>query len=180
MNAFEQLVSEILRLEGYWVQTSVKVELTKMEKRRIDRWSSPRWELDIVGYRGADNSLWVVECKSYLDSPGVGAAAFDGTNPKYAKNYKLFNEPTLRRVVFKALQRQLTNRGFCKKNPDVRFALAAGRIKSEADKKAIRSRFAKNGWELWDDVWLKDRLRKMSEGGYEDQISAVVTKLLLR
>ena len=78
MDAFEQLVSEILWMEGYWVRTSVKVELTKEEKRLIGLPSSPRWELDIVAYNGRDNLLRVVECKSYLDSVGVRAAAFDG------------------------------------------------------------------------------------------------------
>ena len=34
MDAFEQLVSEILWMDGYWVRTSVKVELTKEENAR--------------------------------------------------------------------------------------------------------------------------------------------------
>ena len=63
MDAFEQLVSEILWMDGYWVRTSVKVELTKKEKKAIGRPSSPRWELDIVAYSGRDNLLRVVECK---------------------------------------------------------------------------------------------------------------------
>ena len=67
MDAFEQVVSEILWTEGYWVRTSVKVSLTKEEKRQIGRPSSPRWELDVVAYRGRDNILRVVECKNYLD-----------------------------------------------------------------------------------------------------------------
>jgi hypothetical protein len=71
MDAFEQLVSEILWMGGDWVRTSVKVELTKEEKRLIGRRSSPRWEFDIVAYNGRDNLLRVVECKSYIDSIGV-------------------------------------------------------------------------------------------------------------
>ena len=71
MDAFEQLVSEILWMEGLWVRTSVKVLITKDEKRLIGRPSSPRWEIDIVAYSGRDNLLYAVECKSYLDSRGV-------------------------------------------------------------------------------------------------------------
>lgn len=37
MDAFEQLVSEILWMSGFWVRTSVKVKLTKEEKRLIRR-----------------------------------------------------------------------------------------------------------------------------------------------
>jgi hypothetical protein len=44
MDAFEQVVAEILWTQGYWVRTSVKVNLTKAEKVHIDRSSSPRWE----------------------------------------------------------------------------------------------------------------------------------------
>ena len=35
MDAFEQVVASILQRKGYWTQTSVKVELTKEEKRAI-------------------------------------------------------------------------------------------------------------------------------------------------
>jgi hypothetical protein len=70
MDAFEQLVSEILSMDGYWVRTSVKVDRTKPEKVLIGRPSSPRWELDIVAYSGRDNLLRLVEYKSYLDSRG--------------------------------------------------------------------------------------------------------------
>ena len=42
MDAFEQLVSEILWMEGYWVRTSVKVELTKEENRLIGRHAERR------------------------------------------------------------------------------------------------------------------------------------------
>lgn len=100
MDAFEQVVSEILWMDGYWVRTSVKVDLTKEEKVSIGRPSSPRWELDIVAYSGRDNMLRVVECKSYLDSRGVALKAFDGTDAKSAERYKLFSNDNLRTVVF--------------------------------------------------------------------------------
>ena len=57
-----------LRAIGF--RTSVGANLTKEEKVRIGRPSSPRWELDVVGYRGRDNVLQVIECKSYLDFAG--------------------------------------------------------------------------------------------------------------
>ena len=67
MDAFESLVSLLLRRDGYWTATSVKVELTKMQKRAIGRPSSPRWEIDLVAYKPATNELLAVECKSFLD-----------------------------------------------------------------------------------------------------------------
>jgi len=180
LDAFEQLVSEILWMEGYWVRTSVKVELTKEEKRLIGRHSSPRWELDIVAYNGRDNLLRVVECKSYFDSVGVRASAIDGSNAEHAKRYKLFNEPELRRVVFGRLCLQLAQTGACRDAPEVRLSLACGKVRNETDRATIRAHFAAQGWELWDEAWLRERLQRMAQQGYENQVSAVVAKLLLR
>jgi hypothetical protein len=50
----------LLRRDGYWTATSVKVELTKEEKRKINRPSSPRWEIDVVAYKGSTNELLAV------------------------------------------------------------------------------------------------------------------------
>ena len=180
MDAFEQLVSEILWMEGYWVRTSVKVELTKKEKRLIGRPSNPRWELDIVAYNGRENLLRVVECKSYFDFTGVRASAFDGSNADHAKRYKLFNEPELRRIVFKRLCLQLTAAGACREEASVKLSLACGKVRNDTDRAAIRACFEAQGWEFWDEPWLRDRLQRMSQQGYENQVSAVVAKLLLR
>lgn len=180
MDAFEQLVSEILWMEGYWVRTSVKVELTKEEKRQIGRASSPRWELDIVAYNGRDNLLKIVECKSYLDSRGVALRAFDGNDDEAAKRFKLFTDNRLRDVVFERLKLQFAESGVCRAGPEVRLCLACGRIASDADRAGLHKHFAERGWELWDETWLRKRLQLMSDQGYENQVSAVVAKLLLR
>jgi hypothetical protein len=91
VDAFEQLVSETLWMSGFWVRTSVKVELTKEEKCLTGH-SSRRRELDMVCYNARENLLRVVECKTYTDSTEVSASAFDGSNPEHAKRSKLFND----------------------------------------------------------------------------------------
>src|ERR1700679_769857 len=121
MDSFEQVVAEILWMEGYWVRTSVKVELTKEEKRRIDRPSSPRWELDIVAYSGKQNLLRVVECKSYLDSRGVALRALDGTDEQLSSRFKLFGDDQLRNVVFNRLCKQFEASGACGPEPSVKL-----------------------------------------------------------
>ena len=180
MNAFEQIVSEILWMDGHWVRTSVKVELTKEEKVQIGRPSSPRWELDIVAFEGGANILRIVECKSYLDSRGVSVGAFDGTNPGFGERFKLFNDPVLRRVVFNRLQHQLAERGACPPNSNIKLCLACGRIATAHDAIALRTHFSSEGWELWDEHWLRDRLMRMANAGYENQVASVVSKLLLK
>lgn len=180
MDAFEQLVSEILWMQGYWVRTSVKVELTKTEKRQIDRPSSPRWELDIVAYSGRDNLLRVIECKSYLDSRGVALRAFDGSDTKSAERFKLFANDKLREVVFNRLRLQFAESGACQPNAEIKLCLACGRIATDVDRAGLHAHFEQKGWELWDEPWLRARLKDMSDRGYENQVSAVVVKLLLR
>lgn len=178
MDAFENVVAAILQRQGYWTLTSVKVELTKVEKRAIERHSTPRWELDIVAYSGRENELLVVECKSFLDSPGVECGAFDGTKPAKAKRYKLFCDDTLRRVVLRRLQRQLVKVGFCARNPKVKLCLAAGKIRGDED--WLRSYFERKGWVLYGPGYIYKELTKLCDEGYENSVAAIVTKILLR
>jgi hypothetical protein len=178
MDAFEQVVAEILWLQGHWVRTSVKVELTKEEKRKIGRPSSPRWELDIVAYSGRSNVLSVVECKSYLDSFGVQAKGFN-LEAREASRYKLFNDELLRETVFGRLKQQFFETGFCPDNPTIRLCLACGKIE-EKSRVSVQMHFQRNGWELWDETWLRQHLGLIAKRGYENHASAVVSKLLLR
>jgi hypothetical protein len=180
VDAFEKVVAEILWAEGYWVRTSVRVDLTKEQKVRIGRPSSPRWELDVVAYRGRDNLLQVVECKSYLDSGGVSISAFNGSNERFAKCFKLFADHALRGEVLGSLCDQLAASGACAVTPKVQLGLACGKIASPASRAELRKFFDQQGWQLWDAEWLQDRLRAMASRGYENEVSAVVAKLLLR
>lgn len=178
MDSFEAVVAAILQRRGYWTQTNVKVELTKAEKRTIGRHSSPRWELDVVAYRGASNELLVVECKSFLDSIGVQCATFEGRNPKDTKRYKLFFDATLRRVVLGRLQKQFANAGFCGSRPTVVLGLAAGKVKGE--EAWLERYFSKKSWRFWGPSQLRAELEALRDSGYENSVATVVAKLLLR
>lgn len=177
MDAFESVVAALLVRQGYWVQSSVKVELNKEQKREIGRHSSPRWELDIVGYRGRDNKLLVLECKSYLDSTGVMHKEVCSLAPH--PRYKLFTEPVLRSVVLGRLEEQFVAAGFCANDPIVELGLAAGKIRS-ADLAKIHAHFQAQGWVLWDNDYIKKELEQLSKSSYENTVAAVVSKLLLR
>ena len=178
MDSFEAVVAAILQRRGYWTQTSVKVDLTKAEKRAIGRHSSPRWEQDVVAYRGASNELLVVECKSFLDSLGVQCATFEGRNLKDTKRYKLFFDATLRRVVLGRLQKQFIKAGFCASRPTVALGLAAGKIKGE--EAWLEQYFSKKRWRFWGPTQLRAELEALRESGYENSVATVVAKLLLR
>jgi len=62
----------------------------------------------------------------------------------------------------------------------VKLCLACGRIATDADRAGLHKHFAERGWELWDEPWLREHLKRMSGRSYENQVSAVVAKLLLR
>jgi len=116
MDSFESVVAAILEQDGYWLRTSFKVNLTKEEKRKIGRHSSPRWEIDLVAYKAATNELLVVECKSYLNSPGVRYLDVAGTG-RSPERYKLFIDDVLRRVVISRLKKQLLEYCSCLPKP---------------------------------------------------------------
>ena len=180
MNAFENVVASLLERDGFWVRSCFKVDLSKEDKVEMGRPSSPRWEIDLIGYRARDNELRIVECKSYLDSRGVPLAAFDGTNLAYAKGYKLFSEPVTRSVVLRRLEVQLVELGAIHPNPHITLCLAAGRIASDVDRVGLHAIFKNAGWLLWDEDAIGKRLAQVAAAGYENDVTAIVAKLLLR
>lgn len=179
MDAFESLVGNILRADGYWVETEFKVPLTKRQKRSVGLASTPRWELDLVAYRARDNEVLIVECKSFLDSQGVLYEAFTGNKPTLSRKYKLFTNKKLWWLIRRALVKQLRIAGRCRARPKVRLWLVAGRI-APGGKKKLKAFFARRRWVFCDDDWLRDKLNTMSQSGYQNSQTAVVAKLFLK
>ncbi len=55
MDYFENLVKRLFESEGYRVKQSVKVNLTKSEKKELGKPGIPRPEIDLVGYKPLEN-----------------------------------------------------------------------------------------------------------------------------
>ena len=178
MNAFETLVSGVLRREGIWTYPSYKVLVSKEEKVKIGKPSMPRPEIDILGYRAPTNTLMWIECKSYLDSTGVQRAAFDGSNAALASRFKVFTDPTYRRVAASRLKRQTVADGLASKAPSLEHWLVAGRI-APGSQVWVETYFERKGWMLRDKSWIKDHLTTMAGEAYEDDAASMVAKLLL-
>lgn len=179
MDAFERVVELLLEREGYWVRTSYKVKLTKEDKKEMGIPSSPRWELDVVAYKPQDKSLLVVECKSFLNSPGVSYKSFSGISPKGAKRYKLFTRDQIRKVVFRRLQEQLSEEGTCVPLENIGLCLAAGHIRN-GNEKDIRDHCQRNGWRLMCPTEIAEKMKKLAESPYENDAVIVTAKLALR
>ncbi|MCR4418731.1 MAG: hypothetical protein QHH27_03310 [Clostridia bacterium] len=130
MNAFEDIVACHLEEQGYWVRKSVKLNISKEEKKRIGLPSMPRPEIDIVALKVRDGELLLVEAKSYIDSLGVRYADVTGANPAWAKRYRLFTDDTFRRIVTENITKEFLNRGLISVGTRINYALAAGNVYS--------------------------------------------------
>ena len=150
MDAFEELVAEILRADGYWVQRGYKIELTTAEKRALDNHSMPRPELDLVAYKPARNELLALECKSYLDSTGVHVRDLmpDG---RLQNRYKMFTKEPLRTVVLAKLVDQLAEASMIVGTPTPQLGLVYGRAVPSAEPQ-LKALFEANEWLLFDPI----------------------------
>lgn len=176
MEAFEQVVAMLLHRQGYWVQTSYKVGLTKEDKKAIALPSSPRWEIDVVAYRPADNVVLAVECKSFLNSPGVSFLSFSGQNSRGATRYKLFTNPRLRQVVLARLATQLCDKKLALRRPRIQLCLAAAHIRN-GHRDKIHSHCLQQGWQLFDSAWFAEQLADVHDWEYENDVAIVAAKL---
>lgn len=177
MDAFESLIEILLKRRGYWTHTSFKVELTREEKQAIGKPSSPRWELDVVAYKGSTNELLAIECKSFLDSTGVKFrdGAFDPP-----QRYKLFSDKNLRTVVLRRLARQLVEAGAVAARPSVTLCLAVGKMATMTDREALDKHMKKHRWRLFDEASIRSEIADAADSGYENDVAHVVAKLILR
>ncbi|MBL7124714.1 MAG: hypothetical protein ISS51_01280 [Dehalococcoidales bacterium] len=180
MNAFEDIVRLYLEEEGYWVRQSVKVNISKQDKRDIGTFSMPRPEIDLVALNVRENELLLIEVKSFLDSYGVYFEAISDEKDVFSKRYRLFTVSIFREVVTKRLREEYLKQGLINENTKINYALAAGNIHSSADELNIREYFSKpeRGWKLFSPKDIKDKIRKMSEKGWEDNLVTITAKLI--
>jgi hypothetical protein len=180
VDAFEDLVARVFRGAGYWTRQNYKVTLTKADKVALGKPSLPRPEIDVLAYQAVDNTIVWAECKSYLDSGGVHIDAFNGKNTRFANRLKLFTDEPLRQLVTKRLVEQLTSEGLLRPQPSIEYWLVAGRIASVcADE--LREYFEQERsprWVLKDRTWLVSHLQHIVKTGYDDDVVAMVAKLL--
>ncbi len=123
--------------------------------------------------------LWV-ESKTYLDSQGVRPETLQEgyTGPG---RVRVFNDPVFRRVVKRALLRQLRGNGAISPTTrSVELGFAAWKFRNSRAKDEVQAIFDRKKWVLFDDEWLVNQLRVMATTSYRDSTAALVAKLLLR
>ena len=177
MNAFEQIIAGLLKQEGYWTITDYKVNLPKAKKVELGKPSMPRPEIDVLAYMAVTNTLLWVECKSFLDSSGVKSSYLTDKENVNAPRYKVFTWDEFRTIVTEELIKQTSECGLVQPNPNIEYGLATGRIATNDDRRSLHEHFQKNGWFLFDEKWIKERLAKLAGIGYEDDVAIIVAKL---
>ena len=180
MNAFEEIVKLYLEAEGYWVRQSVKVKISKDDKRAIGLPSMPRPEIDLVALQVRENELLLIEVKSLFDSYGVDFEGVCGKDPKGAKRYRLFNNSKFRDIVTGTLREEYLKRGLINENTKINYALAAGKIHSPWDESKISEYLLQQGWVLFSPKQIKDKITQLSEKGWEDNVVTLTAKVILR
>ena len=171
MDEFESIVATLLEAEGFWVRRSVRVSLDV--ERKLKR-SAPRTEVHLVAYRPAQNELWIIECKSWLDSQGVKAAALTDRYHKGARRFKLFHDDEYFDSVSDALIEQFEMK---KLGPRIRLCLVAGKI-AESSEQDLATHFQKRNWEFKGPEWVRKGLIKLAEGPYENDVATLAAKIL--
>ena len=179
MDAFEQLVGQLLEYEKYWVQHSVKVDLTILEKEKIGKKTTPRPEIDIAAFDIPNNTVYLLEVKSYLDSPGVKFESVIADTEVQEGRYKILTSRNYQNVISERLLQDWRASGHVNQDTKISFGLVAGKVqnKKETD---LEKYFENKNWLFWGPTILKKKLVELSKKGYENNAVTIAAKLLLR
>ncbi len=164
MDAFEQIIGQLLVEEKYWVRHSVKINLTPDEKRSINKPSTPRPEIDLVAYSITTDTIYLLEVKSYLDSSGVVYEHVAIEQDEQSGRYKLLTAKNYRETLEKRLHAAWCKSGHIRKSTRISFWLIAGNVYRNRELE-LRKYFEKQGWLFWGPVEIKSRIHQLSEKG---------------
>jgi hypothetical protein len=179
MDAFEQIIGQLLEEEKYWVRHSVKIELTPIEKKTIGKPSTPRPEIDIVALDIKSNTLFLFEVKSFLDSSGVHYEAVIVEQEQQEGRYKLLTSENYRAVLWKRLRTDWLQSGHINSDTKISFGLIAGKVHKNRESDLIEY-FAEKNWLFWGPTIIKEKLQKLATKGYENNAVTIAAKLLTR
>ena len=190
MDYFESIIATLLEVGELdevdntfknccWVRKSFKVNLTKEEKRQLNKPSIPRPEIDILAFNFAKNEIIAIEAKSYLDSKGVKLKDLQTEHEVQEGRYKLFTSKNYRSVVFKRLKKDLIKCDLANHNTKIKLGLAAGKV-HQGQSEPIRVFMAKKDFWFWSPDDIKSKVKHLAERGYENDPVIITAKILMR
>lgn len=179
MDAFEALVGKLLENERYWIQHSVKVNLTIQEKEIIGKKTIPRPEIDIVAFDVPNNKIYLLEVKSFLDSPGVHYESVVQNTQIAEGRYKILTSSHYQTIICKRLLEDWKETGHVNDQTTVSFGLIAGKVQKKREND-LAAFFDSKSWLFWGPTILKNKLEALAQKGYENNEVTIAAKLLLR
>lgn len=176
MNQFEEISRYLLEAEGFWVQTGIKVEITPEQKRFLGKPTMPRPEVDIVAYKRSEDTLYLIEAKTYLNSKGVvydNIVKRDFTWDKY----KILTYSDFQDIVGGELKADLIKKGLIHSKTKVRYGLIAAKLYKPKENDFYGLAKERN-WFFWGPDEVKSRLSRLINLGYEDNPYSIVAKII--
>lgn len=179
MDAFEEIVGVLLDNDKYWVRHSVKVQLTKEEKTKINKPSTPRPEIDIIAFDVINNIVFLIEAKSFLDSGGVVYEKVVESNKFPTGKYKILTSKLYQNTITSKLKKDWILAGLINEKTKFSFGLIAGKVYKNKEAELIEH-FNKKNWFFWGPTTIKQKLIELSKKGYENSTITIVTKLMTK
>ncbi len=179
LDSFEIIVSELLEEDGYWVRCLEKINLTKEEKRKLGKPSMPRPEIDIIALSLSQNTIYLLEVKSFLDSNGVNFEDVVAKGDIFEGRYKLLTSEVYRNSIRQRLQLDWISKGIINSETIISFGLVAGNVYKKREKE-LEAYFQSKDWFFWGPSQIKERILNLSNKGYENNIMVITSKILSR
>lgn len=178
LESFEHIVGVFLEQQEYWVRHSVKIELSKEERKKLGKKmiNTPRPEIDIVAYQPEEDELILIEVKSFLDSDGVKINDLSGKKSREKKRYKLLNDKKYQKLITDSLTRQFLKKRLIKESTKIKYGLAAGKVQPKSESK-ITDWLNHNGYKYFSPEKIKNTIRNLAHAGWLDDIVTMTAKL---
>ena len=178
MDSFEAIVGQLLQ-DRYWVKHSVKINLNRQDRLDINKPSSPRPEIDIAAYDLASDTIYLLEVKSFLDSPGVVLEDVMLQQEAQAGRYKLLTSENYRNVLQRRFHTDWCSSGHITPKTKVSFGLVAGKVYRNREKE-MQQYFDRRGWLFWGPSLIRGKVLKLAEKGYENNAVTIAAKIITR
>ncbi|TAH40076.1 MAG: hypothetical protein EYC69_11740 [Bacteroidetes bacterium] len=153
--------------------------MSSEEKRLINKPSTPRPEIDIVAYDVNWDTVYLLEVKSYLDSPGVPYDEVAIEQKEQSGRYKLLTAKNYRNVLSASLKGHWLQQGLMGNKTKISFGLIAGKIYRGREQEMFEY-FKKQGWLFWGPSIIRDKVMLLGGKGYENNAVTIAAKILTR
>ncbi|MBK9413564.1 MAG: hypothetical protein IPN61_09115 [Bacteroidetes bacterium] len=179
MDAFEEIIGHLLREDNFWVQHSVKINLNRQDRHAINKPSSPRPEIDIAAFSPSTDTIYLLEVKSFLDSPGVVLEDVIIQQEHQTGRYKLLTAENYRNVLKERFLADWRATGHLKPSTKISFGLVAGNVYRNREQE-MQEYFRRKNWLFWGPTDIRNKLYRLAEKGYENNAVTIVAKILTR